>query len=90
MLIDGKQYEQCHMSMKGKKREHGGAHRSEDEGTRSFRGNGKRHGFGEEGEARPESDVAPGDGQLEAMTASRSGRRGKREPRRGSFARFEL
>lgn len=75
-LIDGKQYEQCHKGMKGKKgKKMGGAGSSEEVGA-----SGK--GGGDAGYDRPESDVAPGEGQLEAMTAPR---RGKREPRRGGM-----
>jgi hypothetical protein len=47
---------------------------------KKMRKQGKRGG---DDEVRPESDVAPGDGKLEAMTDTR--RRGKREPRRGGI-----
>jgi hypothetical protein len=84
-LMDGKQFEQCMKGMKGKKmRGHGGAGSSEEQGGGRARGGDDRDGD------RPESDVASGDGQLEALTAPRSGKRGgkmsrsKREPHRGT------
>jgi hypothetical protein len=86
-LMEGKQFEQCMKGMKGKKgkkmRGEGGAGSSEEQGGGGAR-SGKRGGDDQDRE-RPESDVAPGDGQLEAMSAPRSGKlsRGKREPRRG-------
>lgn len=71
-----------------KMRQQGGAGSSEEQGAdtaRNFRGKGQRGG-----DDGPESDVAPGDAQLEAMTAPRRGKRGKksrskREPHRGGM-----
>jgi hypothetical protein len=91
-LIERQQFEQCMKGMKGMKGKKGKKMRDHQEGGP---GSSEEQGAGAAGSSRgnnqdgngPESDVAPGDGQLEAMKdGSRSGNkhsRNKREPRRG-------